>query len=242
MGNIMGTTEKQLGGWSLLVGTAMVALGFALSPGRGLVDTVSTTSLANLTEAMARNAELSYAMPIVIIVGALFMLNGILTLRRYTAPLPRLGLLGMALALVLQMAMRGLDYMITGMGVASLEADGLKSEEWLQSAVDMQRLVFGLHFTSSIAGYIGILIMALGLVSRPEPVRLPRALNWIVAVLAVLSLVVFISAWHSDALELAFMPVFAAMSITGLVYMGLLGWGLTSSKSDEASNPESGVD
>ena len=62
--------------------------------------------------------------------------------------------------------------------------------------------------------------------------RLPPVLHGIVAVLAVASLVVFITAWYSDRLELAFAPVFAAMSVGGLVYMGLLGWGLVSSKGE----------
>ena len=228
-------TEKQLGGWSLLIGTALVAVGYVLSPGRGAIDNVSTTSLSNLTMAMARNSELSYAMPIVIICGALFMLHGMLTVRRFAGPVPRLGLLGMAVALVLQMVMRGLDYMIVGMGVAALESEGIRSEEWLETAVDMQRMVFAVHFTSSVVGYIGIAIMALGLAFRPEPVRIPPILNAIVAVLAVASLAVFIVTWHSNALELAFAPVFAAMSLSGLVYMVLLGWGLASSKDDSAS-------
>ena len=234
----MRVTEKQLGGWSLLLGTAAVGVGYLLSPGRGAVDTVPSTSLNDLTLAMARNATLSYTVPLVIICGALLMLNGFLTLRRYAGPVPRLGLLAMAIALVLQMTMRGLDYMIVGMGLAALESDTARSEEWLQSALGMQRMVWGLHFTSSVAGYIGIVILAVGLAFRPEPVRLPRTLNVIVAVLAVASLVVFISAWHSDALELAFAPVFAAMSVAGLVYMGLLGRGLASAKDHPPTNPE----
>ena len=238
MGSTMRLTEKQLGGWTLLIGTALVAVGYVLSPGRGAIDNVSTTSLSNLTMAMARNAELSYTMPIVIICGALFMLHGILTVRRFAGPVPRLGLLGMAVALVLQMVMRGLDYMIVGMGVAALESEGARSEEWLQSAIDMQRIVFALHFTSSVAGYVGIAIMALGLAFRPEPVRMPPVLNSIVAVLAVVSLAVFIVTWHSNALELAFAPVFAAMSLSGLIYMVLLGWGLASSEYNSISEPE----
>ena len=234
----MPLTEKQLGGWSLLLGTAAVAVGYLLSPGRGAVDTVPSTSLNDLTLAMARNATLSYTVPVVIICGALLMLNGLLTLRRYAGPLPRLGLLAMAIALVIQMTMRGLDYMIVGMGLAALESDAARSDEWLQSALGMQRMVWGLHFTSSVAGYIGIVILAVGLAFSPEPVRLPRALNVVVAVLAVASLVVFISAWHSDALELAFAPVFAAMSVAGLVYMGLLGRGLASSKDHPPTKPE----
>ena len=238
MGSTMRLTEKQLGGWTLLIGTALVAVGYVLSPGRGAIDNVSTTSLSNLTMAMARNAELSYTMPIVIICGALFMLHGMLTVRRFAGPVPRLGLLGMAVALVLQMVMRGLDYMIVGMGVAALESEGARSEEWLQSAIDMQRIVFALHFTSSVAGYVGIAIMALGLAFRPEPVRMPPVLNSIVAVLAVVSLAVFIVTWHSNALELAFAPVFAAMSLSGLIYMVLLGWGLASSEYNSISEPE----
>ena len=238
MGSTMRLTEKQLGGWTLLIGTALVAVGYVLSPGRGAIDNVSTTSLSNLTMAMARNAELSYTMPIVIICGALFMLHGILTVRRFAGPVPRLGLLGMAVALVLQMVMRGLDYMIVGMGVAALESEGARSEEWLQSAIDMQRIVFALHFTSSVAGYVGIAIMALGLAFRSEPVRMPPVLNSIVAVLAVVSLAVFIVTWHSNALELAFAPVFAAMSLSGLIYMVLLGWGLASSEYNSISEPE----
>ena len=156
-----------------------------------------------------------------IIFGALLMLNGLLILRRHAAPVPRLGIMAMALALVLQMVMRGFDYMIVGMGVAALETEAVESEEWLQAALAMQRMVFGLHFTSSVAGFAGTAIMALGLAFRPEPVRLPPALNGIVAALAVASMVVFIAAWHSNALELALAPVFAAMSIAGLVYMGL---------------------
>lgn len=237
----MRLTEKQLGGWTLLIGTALVAVGYVLSPGRGVIDNVSTTSLSNLTMAMARNAELSYTMPIVIICGALFMLHGMLTVRRFAGPVPRLGLLGMAVALVLQMVMRGLDYMIVGMGLAALESEGARSEEWLQSAIEMQRIVFALHFTSSVAGYVGIAIMALGLAFRPEPVRMPPVLNSIVAVLAVVSLAVFIVTWHSNALELAFAPVFAAMSLSGLIYMVLLGWGLTSSQDDSASGPETDI-
>ncbi len=234
----MRMTEKQLGGWSLLLGTSAVAVGYLLSPGRGAVDTVPSTNLTDLTLAMARNATLSYTVPVVIICGALLMLNGLLTLRRYAGPVPRLGLLAMAIALVLQMTMRGLDYMIVGMGLAALENDAARSEEWLQSAQHMQRMVWGFHLTSSVAGYIGIVILALGLAFRPEPVRLPRALNGIVAVLAVASLVVFISAWHSNALELAFAPVFAAMSVAGLVYMGLLGRGLVSSTDHKSGKPE----
>ena len=147
----------------------------------------------------------------------------------------------MALALVLQMVMRGLDYMIVGMGVAALESEGMQSEEWLQSAIEMQRMVFALHFTSSVAGYVGIAIMALGLAFRPEPVRMSPVFHGIVAILAVASLAVFISAWHSNSLELAFAPVFAAMSLAGLVYMVLLGWGLASSQGNSASEPETGI-
>ena len=234
----MHLTENQLGGWSLLLGTLAVAVGYVLSPGRGAVDTVPSTSLNDLTLAMARNATLSYTVPVVIICGALLMLNGLLTLRRYAAPVPRFGLLAMAIALVIQMTMRGLDYMIVGMGLAALENDPSRSEEWLQSALQMQRMVWGLHFTSSVAGYVGIVVLALGLAFRPEPVRLPPALNAIVALLAVASLVVFISAWHSDRLELAFAPVFAAMSVAGLVYMGLLGRGLASSKDHQPGSPD----
>ena len=219
----MRLTDKQLGGWCLLLGMAAVAVGYALSPGRGVVDTVPSTSLTDLTLAMGRNAALAYTVPVVIILGALLMLHGLLTLRRYAGPLARLGLLGMVIALILQMVMRGLDYMIIGMGVAALE---------------MQRMVWGFHFTSGVVGYVGTAIMALGLMFRPEPLRLPAALNGIVAALAVASVAVFISAWHSDTLELAFAPVFAAMSVTGLVYMGLLGWGLASSKDSRASKPE----
>lgn len=213
-----------------MVGTVAVAVGYALSPGRGAVDTVPSTSLTDLTLAMARNEALAYTVPVVIIFGALLMLNGLLILRRYAGPVPRLGLMAMAIALVLQMVMRGSDYMIVGMGVAALESDAMESEEWLQSALAMQRMVFGLHFTSSVAGFAGTAVMALGLAFRPEPVRLPPVLNGIVAVLAVASMVVFIAAWHSNALELALAPVFAAMSIAGLIYMGLLGRGLISSK------------
>ena len=232
----MRLTEKQLGGWSLLIGTAAVAVGYALSPGRGVIDTVPSTNLTDLTLAMARNEVFAYTVPIVIICGALLMLNGILTLRRYAAPVPRLGLLAMALALILQMVMRGFDYMITGLGVSALESDAVKSQESLQSALAMQRMVWGLLFTSGVAGYVGLAVMALGLAFRPEPVRLSPVLHGIVAVLAVASLAVFITAWHSNRLELAFAPVFAAMSVAGLVYMVLLGWGLASSKETQAGD------
>ncbi len=231
-------TEKQLGGWSLLVGTAAVAVGAALSPGRGAVDTVPSTSLSDLTLAMARNEALSYTVPIVIIFGALLMLHGIVTLWRYAAPVPRLGLVSMAVALILQMVMRGFDYMITGNGVAALESSGMESEEWLQSAVGLQRVVWGLLFTSNVAGLTGTAVLALGLAFRPEPLRLPPLLNGIVAVLAVASLVVFVTAWHSDRLELAFAPVFVAMSVAGLVYMVLLGWRLASSRDDQQSETD----
>lgn len=236
----MRLTEKQLGGWSMLAGTAAVAVGYALSPGRGVVDNVPSNSLSDLTMAMARNPGFAYTVPVVIIFGALLMLHGILTLRRHAAPIPRLGLTAMAIALVLQMVMRGLDYMITGMGEAALESDGLRSEEWLQSALEMQRLVFGLHFSSSVAGFAGTAVLALGLAFRPEPVRLPPVLNVVVAVLAAASLAVFIAAWHSDRLELAFAPVFALMSVAGLVYMCLLGWGLASSKDEPEGEREEG--
>ena len=161
-GYVMGLTEKQLGGWSLLLGTAAVTVGYALSPGRGVVDNVPSNSLTDLTLAMARNPGFAYTVPVVIILGALLMLHGLLTLRRHAAPVPRLGLMAMAIALVLQMVMRGLDYMITGMGEAALESDGVRSEEWLQSALEMQRLVFGLHFSSSVAGFAGMAVLALG--------------------------------------------------------------------------------
>ena len=232
-------TDKQLGGWSLLIGTAAVAVGYALSSGRGAVDTVPSTSLSDLTLAMARNEALSYTVPIVIIFGAVLVLHGLVTLWRHAAPVPRLGLMAMAVALVLQMVMRGFDYMITGMGVASLESSGAESEEWLRWAVHLQRVVWGLLFTSNVAGLAGVAVMALGFAYRPEPLRLPPVLNGIVAVLAVASLAVFIIAWHSDRLELAFAPVFVAMSVAGLVYMVLLGWGLASSRDSQVSEPDS---
>ena len=147
------------------------------------------------------------------------------------------GLLGMVIAATLQMVMRGLDYMIVGMGLAALESEAAKSQEWLDSALAMQRMVWGFHFTSGVVGSVGMAIFAPGLAFQPEPLRLPTALHPVVAVLAVASLVVFISAWHSNALELALAPVFALMSVAGLVYMGLLGWGLARSKDEPASRP-----
>ena len=219
-------TETKLGGRSLLLGTLAVAVAYALSPGRGAVDTVPSTSLTDLTLAMARNQELSYTVPVVILVGGLLMLHGLLTLRRHASPLAQLGLLGMAIGLVLQMVMRGLDYMITGMGVAALDTGGERSEEWIHSAHEMQRLVFGLQFTSIVVGFTGAAILALALGLRPEPLHLPPVLNRVVAVLAVAALGLFIAAWHSNALELALAPVFAAMSLGGIAYMGLLGWKL----------------
>ncbi len=227
----MGLTEKQLGGWSLLLGAALVAVGYALSPGRGAVDTVPSANLTDLTLAMANNPVFAYSVPVVIIGGALLILNGLLTVRRYAGPVARLGLLGMAIGLTLQMILRGFDYTITGLGEGALN-DPDREQELLRSALDFQRMVYGLHFTSSVVGFIGMAIMALGLAFHPEPVRLPPALNIIVVVLALASLAVFISAWHSDALELAFAPVFLAMSVGGLVYMGLLGRGLIASKED----------
>ena len=238
----MPLTETRLGGWSLLVGTAAIAVSAALSPGRGAVDTVPSTSLSDLTLAMARNSELAYTLPVIIIFGSLLMLNGLLTLRRRAGPVARLGLLAMAIALVLQMVMRGFDYMIVGLGVSALESDAARSEDLLQSALQLQRTVWGMHFTSGVAGFGGVAVMAIGLAQRPEPVRLPAALNWLVAALAVASVVVFIAAWHSNALELAFAPVFAAMSISGLVYMGLLGRGLAASPDDAAADDPPAAD
>ena len=238
----MRLTDKQLGGWSLLVGTALVALGSALSPGRGAVDTVPSNSLSDLTLAMARNEPLAYTVTVMVIFGALLMLNGLVTLRRYAAPVPRLGLLAMIIGLVVMMVMRGMDYMVIGLGVASLEGDPARSEEWLQSAVEMLRMAWGMLFTVGVAGFTGTAVLAIGLVFRPEPMRLPSLLNVIVAVLALASLVVFIAAWHSDALELALAPAFAAMSIGGIVYMGVLGWALAKSNDTEASKPEPDAD
>jgi len=128
--------------------------------------------------------------------------------------------------------------MITGMGVAALESSADRSEAWLQSALEMQRLVFGLQFTSIVVGFIGAAIMALGLAFRPEPLLIPPALNGIVAVLALAALGVFIAAWHSNTLELAVAPVFAAMSVGGIAYMGLLGWKLIASEGKQASKPQ----
>jgi len=222
----MRLSERQLGGWSLLLGTAAVAVGYALSPGRGAVDTVPSTSLTDLTLAMARNQELSYTVPLLILFGGLLMFHGLLTLRGHVDPLAQLGLLGMVFGLVLQMVMRGLDYMITGLGVAALDTSGERAQEWLQSAHEMQRLVFGLQFTSIVVGFTGAGIMALGLALRPEPLRIPPVLNLIVAVLAVAALGLFIAAWHSNTLELALAPAFAGMSLGGIVYMSFLGWRL----------------
>ena len=226
VGPTMRLSERQLGGWSLLLGTAAVALGYALSPGRGAVDTVPSTSLTDLTLAMARNQELSYTVPLLILLGGLLMFHGLLTLRGHVDPLAQLGLLGMVFGLVLQMVMRGLDYMITGLGVAALETSGERAQEWLQSAHEMQRLVFGLQFTSIVVGFTGAAILALGLALRPEPLRIPPVLNLVVAVLSVAALGLFIAAWHSNTLELALAPAFAGMSLGGIVYMGLLGWKL----------------
>ncbi len=226
----MSLTDKQLGGWCLLIGTAAIAVSYVLSPGRGMVDTVPSTNLTDLTLAMARNQALAYTVPIVIILGAALMLNGLLTVRRYAAPVPRLGLLAMCVAVVVMMVMRGLDYMIVGLGVSALESDAERSQELLQSALEMQRLEWGLLFTANVAGLAGLAVMALGLAFHPEPVRLPPALNLVVAALAVASLAMFVAAWHSNELELAVAPVFAAMSLSGLVYMVLLGRGLVLSK------------
>lgn len=225
-------TEARLGGWSLLAGTVAVAVASALSPGRGMVDTVPSTSLSDLTLAMARNATLSYTLAVVIVLGGLLMLNGIVTLRKYAAPVPRLGLLGMAVGAFLQMVMRGFDYMLVGIGGSALGPDPEQAAQALASALAMQRTVWGLHFTGSVAGYAGIAVLAFGLISRPEPLRLPPVLNGIVGVLTLVALALFIAAWHSDTLELSLAPVFALTSASGIVYMGLLGWRLAVSGAD----------
>ena len=235
-GKGVGLTEKQFGGWSLLIGTVAVGLGYALSPGRGAVDTVPSNSLTDLTLAMARNQAFAYTVPIVIIVGGLFMLHGLLTLRRHTGQVAQLGLLGVTIGFLLQMVVRGLDYMITGMGVAVLESSAEQSEQWLQSALEMQRMAFGLHFTSGVAGFAGGAILALGLAFRPEPLHISPKLNGIAAALALAALAVFVAAWHSDELELALAPAFAAMPVGGVAYMSLLGWRMVSPKPNRASH------
>ena len=78
----MSLTEKQLGGWSLLLGTAGVAVGYALSPARDLVDNVPSNSPTDRTLAMARHPGFAYTVPVVIICGAQLMLRGILTLQQ----------------------------------------------------------------------------------------------------------------------------------------------------------------
>ena len=221
-------TEERLGGWCLLLGTVAVAVGSALSPGRGMVDTVPTTSLSALALAMGRNEALAYALPVLILLGALAMLHGLVTLHRLAGPLGRLGLVGMIVGCVLQMIMRGFDYMIIGMGVAALDGEAPQSDEWLQSAVAMLRTVWGMHFTAIFVGFSGTAILALALALHPAPLRLPRTLNGIVAALAVAALVVFVAAWFSNELELALAPAFAAMSATSIIYMALLGWALKS--------------
>ena len=236
----MQSFEKKLGGWSLLAGTVVIAVASALSPGRGAIDTVPSTSLSGLTLAMARNEFLSYTVPIAIIFGGGLMLHGLLTLWRYAGPVPRLGLLWMALSVVLMMVMRGLDYMIVGLGVAALETEGDASGEWLQAAVGMQRMAWGFLFTSSVAGQAGVTVMAVGLIFRPEPLRLPAAVHAVAALLALGALTAFVAAWHSDQLELALAPVFAAGSIAGLIYMALLGWSLAASRPGAAATARIG--
>ena len=228
----MSWTDKQLGGWSLLVGTIVLAVSQALSPGRGMVDTVPSTSLTDLALAMGRNEGLAYMAPIVIICAGLLMLHGIVTLWRYADPLPQLGLLAMGVAQILMVVLRGFDYIIVGMGVAAIEGDPAQAQEWLDSARAMLRTAWGLLFTSSVLGYIGLGILALGLAFGNDPLRLPRPLHWIVLALSIASVTVFVSAWHSNRLELALAPVFAAMSIAWLLYMCLLGWRLARMKDD----------
>ena len=194
---------------------------------------VPSTSLSDLTLAMARNATLSYTVPLVIICGALLMLHGLLTLRRVCRP----------------------------GGAAGPARDGRRSD--LADGDAGPRLHDRRHGTGGagerhgeVAGMarLGAGDAADG-VGIPLPVRRRRLCRNgnlcagprisaralapadsvappIVAVLAVASVVVFVTAWHSDALELAFAPVFAAMSVAGMVYMGLLGWGLARSKDD----------
>ena len=232
--------DMRLAGWSLLVGTILITLSHVLSPGRGAVDTVPSTSLTDLTLAMARNELLSYSVPVAIIFGGVLMLHGLMTLRRYAGPVPRLGLLAMAVSMVLLMAMRGLDYMIVGLGVAALESEGDKSQEWLQAALGLQRMAWGYLFTSTVAGQAGTVVMALGLMARPEPLRLPSAIHAVAAFLAFLALAAFLAAWQSNDLELALAPAFAAGSIAGLIYMALLGWGLVSASSHERAGGPTG--
>lgn len=93
-------------------------------------------------------------------------------------------------------------------------------------------MVFGLQFTSVVVGLAGVAVLAVGLALRPQPLRIRPTLNVVVAVLAFAALSVFIAAWHSNELELALAPAFAAMSLGGIAYMGLLGWRLASSKDD----------
>ena len=89
-------------------------------------------------------------------------------------------------------------------------------------------MVFALHFTSRLH----IAIMALGLAFRPEPVRMPPVFHGIRYGVAS-------SRVHQRLVrKLAFAPVFAAMSLAGLVYMVLLGWGLASSQGNSATVPE----
>ena len=226
-------TDRQVGGWSLLIGAVVLVVIQALSPGRGMVDTVPSTSLTDLALAMGRNEVLAYMAPIVIICAGLLMLHGIVTFWRYAGPVPRMGLLGMAVGQVLMMVLRGFDYMIIGMGVAALEGDPAQAQEWLDSARAMLRTAWGLLFTCSVIGYVGLGVLALGLAFGEDPLRLPRPLHWIVLALSIATLTVFVAAWHSNALELALAPVFAAMSIAWLLYMCLLGWRLATSEESQ---------
>ena len=54
---------------------------------------------------------------------------GVWLFRRHAAPVWRLGLTAIVIALILKMVIRGLDFVIAGMGEAALEADGIRAEE-----------------------------------------------------------------------------------------------------------------
>lgn len=168
------TPQNRIGGFLLIVGTALVVATTALTPGIALIDFVDADDFIGMSRVISENTALSFLTTMLGVLGYVMQLFGVLVLRRTVMgpeandTIARFGAMALSLGIVISVVDRGVLYTAThtleyGIGAGS-GPDQAQLLDFI--AVILLKTQAGLNLMAFLAFLMGSIGLGVGFMIR----------------------------------------------------------------------------
>lgn len=227
------TPQNRIGGALLIIGTSLVVVMLALTPGLALVDFVDADDFIGMSQVVRDNAALSFSVTIIGVLGLMLQLYGLLVLRKAVPgegafdTIAKFGVMAFGLGVVVSVVDRTLLYtaahtMEYGIGAGV----GPDQTQFLEvAAVMLLKVQSAFNLTGFYAFLLGSIGLGVGLIPRLRSASY-RVVGVLMVVSCWVSLVFLAVISPFYGLAGSFFLLFAVGVNLGNVWLIMLGVGL----------------